>query len=147
MKKRRQKQQLMKGMNEQPPSSALFSLHPIKMKGRGNPALLFGSSSPMDQSQALFRPTHVAVDKSQKQLHINWNDGHESNYSFEQLRAACPCAECKAHQADDNPLRQALIVSTGLESAQLIGNYAIQFLWDDGHRFGIFTWEYLRSLG
>lgn len=100
----------------------------------------------MDKTQTPLRPTNVAVDKTQKQVRTSWNDGHESVYSFEQLRAACPCAECKAHQADDNPLGQALVVSTELESAQLVGNYAIQFLWDDGHRFGIFTWEYLRSL-
>lgn len=101
----------------------------------------------MEGNETPLRPTNVAVDKSQKTVRIGWKDGHESVYSFDQLRAACPCAECKAYAADDNPLRQAMIVSTGLESAQLVGNYAIQFLWDDGHRFGIFTWDYLRSLG
>lgn len=100
----------------------------------------------MGEAHAPPRPTNVVVDKSQKRVRISWNDDQESTYSFEQLRVACPCAECKSYRADDNPLRQALTVS-GLESAQLVGNYAIQFLWDDGHRFGIFTWEYLRSLG
>jgi DUF971 family protein len=92
------------------------------------------------------RPTNVAVDKTQKQVRIDWNDGHASVYSFEELRAACPCAECKAYRADEDPLRRAEFVSTGLDSAQLVGNYALQLLWDDGHRFGIYTWEFLRSL-
>jgi len=100
----------------------------------------------MNHDQSPFRPTNVAVDKTQKQVRISWNDGRQSAYSFEQLRSACPCAECKAYRSDNNPLRQAIIISTGLESAQLVGNYAIQFLWDDGHRFGIFTWDYLHSL-
>jgi DUF971 family protein len=101
----------------------------------------------MNEQQTSIRPANITVDKQEKQVHINWTDGRESTYSFEKLRAACPCAECRAHRADDNPLRQALVVSTGLQDVQLVGNYAIQFIWDDGHRFGIFTWEFLRSLG
>ena len=101
----------------------------------------------MAQNPASLRPTNVVVDKSEKSVRILWSDGHQSLLSFEELRAACPCAECQALRADTDPLRQAVLVSTGLESAQLTGNYAIQFTWDDGHRFGIFTWEYLRSLG
>jgi DUF971 family protein len=100
----------------------------------------------LEQNHVSVRPSDVAVDKTQKQVRIIWNDGGESVYSFEHLRAACPCAECRAHKFDDNPLRQALIVSVDLESAQLVGNYAIQLTWDDGHRYGIFTWEYLRSM-
>jgi DUF971 family protein len=80
-------------------------------------------------------------------VRVDWNNGSTSVFTFEQLRAACPCAECRALQEKNDPLRRALMVSTGLESAQLVGNYAIQFIWDDGHRFGIYTWEYLSSLG
>ena len=101
----------------------------------------------MKKRRATLRPENVAVDKTEKQIRINWNDSRASTYSFEQLRAACPCAECRAYKTDDNPLRRALLVSTDLDGAQLVGNYAIQLLWDDGHRFGIFTWDYLRSLG
>jgi DUF971 family protein len=101
----------------------------------------------MENKKSSLRPTNIAVDKSQKQVRIDWNDGHQSLYSFENLRAACPCAECKAYQRDNNPLRSALLVSTDLEGAQLVGNYALQLIWDDGHRFGIYTWDYLRSLG
>jgi len=92
------------------------------------------------------RPTNIEINRPRRQVRLTWNDGATSTLSFEQLRTACPCAECKAYQSDDNPLRQAMLVSTGLESAQLVGNYAIQFQWEDGHRFGIYTWEYLRSL-
>ena len=101
----------------------------------------------MDKRRASLRPENVAVDKTEKQVRISWNDGRDSIHSFERLRAVCPCAECKASAADENPLRRALLVSTDLEGAQLVGNYATQISWDDGHRFGIYTWEYLRSLG
>jgi DUF971 family protein len=32
---------------------------------------------------------------------------------------------------------------TGLE---MVGNYAIQPTWDDGHSTGIYAWDYLRRL-
>jgi DUF971 family protein len=34
-------------------------------------------------------------------------------------------------------------VMTGLE---MVGNYALQPVWDDGHSTGIYTWEYLKRL-
>jgi DUF971 family protein len=101
----------------------------------------------MGEHGARVLPENVAVDKTKKRIRIIWNDGCESTYSFEQLRAACPCAECRAHRNGDDPLSGALPVSTDLDSAQLVGNYAMQLDWDDGHRYGIFTWAYLRSLG
>lgn len=39
------------------------------------------------------------------------------------------------------PARSYLV--TGVE---MIGNYALQPTWDDGHHTGIYTWEYLRRL-
>jgi DUF971 family protein len=101
----------------------------------------------MARDETLLRPASITVDKSDAELRILWQDGHESAYAFDKLRAACPCAECKAHRQDDNPLRQAMLVSIELESAQLVGNYALQLVWRDGHSFGIFSWDYLRSLG
>lgn len=101
----------------------------------------------MEQKPVPARPTSITVDKATAQVRVAWEDGHESAFSFEQLRAACPCAECKAYRSQDVPLSRAALVSIGLESAELVGNYAIQFVWDDGHRFGIYPWEYLRQLG
>jgi DUF971 family protein len=36
--------------------------------------------------------------------------------------------------------------SYGVETVSMVGNYALQFFWDDGHHTGIYTWEYLRQL-
>jgi DUF971 family protein len=30
---------------------------------------------------------------------------------------------------------------------QAVGNYGITIAWADGHKFGIYTWSYLRALG
>lgn len=36
--------------------------------------------------------------------------------------------------------------SYGVDSLEVVGNYALQFTWDDGHHTGIYTWEYLLRL-
>jgi DUF971 family protein len=36
--------------------------------------------------------------------------------------------------------------SDKLERVDLVGNYAIQLVWKDGHSYGIYSWEYLRDL-
>ena len=32
------------------------------------------------------------------------------------------------------------------ERVELVGNYALQFFWSDGHNTGIYTWDYLYRL-
>lgn len=36
--------------------------------------------------------------------------------------------------------------SYAVDSINMIGNYAMQPIWDDGHSTGIYTWDYLRHL-
>ena len=33
-----------------------------------------------------------------------------------------------------------------LQSAEMVGNYALKFVWGDGHGEGLYVWEHLRSL-
>ena len=82
---------------------------------------------------------------------LEWDDGHRGPVSLKTLRDACPCATCKGETvllhhyapvtpAADTPGRYQL---TG---AQTVGNYAMQFIWGDGHSEGLFAWDYLRGL-
>jgi DUF971 family protein len=36
--------------------------------------------------------------------------------------------------------------STEMAELQRVGNYALQIIWQDGHRAGIYSWDYLREL-
>jgi len=36
--------------------------------------------------------------------------------------------------------------SAELLSIEVVGNYALLPVWADGHRYGIYTWDYLRRL-
>lgn len=33
-----------------------------------------------------------------------------------------------------------------VEKVEIVGNYALQFYWSDGHHTGIYTWDYLYRL-
>jgi DUF971 family protein len=103
------------------------------------------------------QPTSIKVHKtSGTTMEIGWNDGHQSTYSFAYLRAACPCALCneergKSHRPPDQPtppdasaLQMFKPQLRPVEVSQ-VGNYAISFNWNDGHKHGIFSWDYLRN--
>ncbi len=102
------------------------------------------------------RPTGITADRKAGTMTIPWNDGHVSEYTFTWLREACPCAECRGgHEnmgtipepQDDLfliPLRDAR--ETQLQDVQMMGNYAINPIWMDGHKHGIYNWAYLRAI-
>jgi DUF971 family protein len=101
----------------------------------------------------IYHPTEITASRSKAILTIVWDDGHRSEYRFVDLRAACPCAECQGtHGTEPKAIDADLMLSlrsdkaTQLESLEQAGNYALQITWQDGHRFGIYTWPYLRSL-
>ena len=84
---------------------------------------------------------------------IAWSDGHTSVYSPGYLRKICPCAECKGTHG--TPPKAFNILNTNqvegaprqtiIEGVEPMGNYAIAFIWGDGHREGIYSWPYLRA--
>jgi DUF971 family protein len=81
-------------------------------------------------------------------LLIEWPDGHQSRFDFEDLRAACPCAACRdeskgGHHRSDRAPRPP--EATHLLRVVPVGRYAIGLGWGDGHSTGIYSWEYLRD--
>jgi DUF971 family protein len=100
------------------------------------------------------RPTGITANRQTRQLTIGWEDGHESVYSFTLVRAACPCAECRGgheHMGGlPDPgafdLEDMETPATRLRNLEAVGTYALTFEWEDGHHFGIYNWNYLRSI-
>ena len=85
------------------------------------------------------------------ELAIHWSDGVESYFGLELLRRACPCAACGGEpDLLGNIARPHLIYSEKsfqLAGFDLVGGYALQPRWADGHSTGIYSFTYLRRLG
>ena len=96
-------------------------------------------------------PKDLKVQLKEQRLIIDWMDGTRNEYPLPMLRRQCPCATCRTEREEhaDNPLHILNSDPTGVRvtHAKLVGNYAIQFFWSDGHNTGIFDFRYLRSLG
>jgi DUF971 family protein len=85
-----------------------------------------------------------------QEVAIVWDDGVETYFSFERLRAASPSASNIGERdilgnqyggggAKSFPGVQVL----GWER---VGNYALRFDFSDGHRTGLYSFDYLRTL-
>ena len=97
-------------------------------------------------------PLDIAIDLKQNEVRIKWQDEHASVYTLDFLRQNCPCALCEDERkkAKTTPLYVTPPAIGKLDPsrpAEKVGQYALQFFWADGHRSGIYTYEYLRQLG
>ena len=101
----------------------------------------------------MVKPKGITLNKTESYLEIIWSDNRVCRYPLSHLREACPCVECRgghanmgAHNDPDDILKLTPARSYKVEDLQLIGNYALQPVWDDGHNSGLYTWEYLYKI-
>ena len=84
-------------------------------------------------------------------LAIRWNDGDESYLDLEMLRRACPCAGCCGEpdalgHVDKPGVSYDPARSFRLRSYGMVGGYAFQPVWEDGHATGLYSFDLLRRL-
>ncbi|MBV9659461.1 MAG: DUF971 domain-containing protein [Verrucomicrobia bacterium] len=101
-------------------------------------------------STTRLQPTDIQVFGHE--LAIRWSDGVESYLALEPLRRACPCATCSGEpdalgriykgDVSYDPAR-----SFTMTSYSMVGGYAFQPVWGDGHQTGLYTFPLLRRLG
>ena len=91
--------------------------------------------------------TRIEIEGGAQMLLV-WRDGTEQRFSARELRAACPCASCREPAGAQRVavfLRGPIEIEIG--DAKLVGSYGINLRFrPDGHRTGIFSFDYLRSL-
>ncbi len=82
-----------------------------------------------------------------REFDIQWSDGHASRYSFRYLRQNCQCALC-VDEWTSRPILARESVAEDLKGmgASLVGQYALQFGFSDGHSTGIYTFDHLRKI-
>ncbi len=99
------------------------------------------------------RPKAITLNKAEGFLEIVWQNDRVCQYPLSELREACPCAECRGGHSrmgrafDPNSILELKPKRVyAIQKVELVGNYALQPTWDDGHHTGIYTWDYLWRL-
>lgn len=85
--------------------------------------------------------------KDAKTLVIHWNDGSQDAFDVRHLRLSCPCAAC-VNEWTGAPLLDPDKVDKDVVPTKLlsVGRYAMAIHWSDGHRTGIYSYDYLKKL-
>ena len=99
-----------------------------------------------ETQESLAVPKRVSVGPAK--VKIEWSDGHRSVHDNAALREACPCAMCKGEPPAIGlstviPLTPAAPKGIAATSFAMVGRYAISFSWSDGHRSGIYPYDYI----
>jgi DUF971 family protein len=93
-------------------------------------------------------PVRIDANRAAGTVAIAWADGHETTFDAPTLRRLCPCAYCRGEAGmpgwlDTNPAFTPDQVR--LVDVALVGTYAIQPTWGDGHATGFHTFQLLRE--
>lgn len=80
-------------------------------------------------------------------IKIIWSDNHESVFIARDLRLRCQCAQCVEEMTGRKLLDPSTVpLEVKPNEIKLVGRYAIQIWWSDGHSSGIFPFVFLRNL-
>jgi len=94
----------------------------------------------------MVEPTQI-IEENEREISIKWSDDAETRYNAADLRRNCPCASCVNEWTGEKILNEANVSDDlTIESTSVVGRYALNFHFSDGHETGIFSFQYLRKL-
>ena len=86
-------------------------------------------------------------------LVVSWEDGRESHYPIPHLRRWSPSAEARKARESlaNNPLAVLSSSAKSVDeltavSIERVGSYAVRIVFNDGHRTGLYSWEWLSQI-
>jgi len=91
-------------------------------------------------------PTEINLHSKSRRLEISFDDGRTFELSYEFLRVYSPSAEVRGHGPGQETLQTGK-QEVDILAVEPVGQYAIQPRFSDGHDTGIYSWDYLYSLG
>ena len=91
-------------------------------------------------------PLEIRLNRDEKLLEVDFNDGKSFKITFELLRVESPSAEVQGHSPEQ---KQLVSGRRNVEIMEIVpvGNYAVTLKFDDLHDSGIYTWDTLRAFG
>lgn len=94
--------------------------------------------------------TPESVDAIGNEIAIRWSDGSEDFFPMHQLRRFSPSAE---NQGEKDLLGQPVFTPEEKDFSSVtvtqwvpVGGYALLFHFSDGHRTGIYAFDYLKKV-
>lgn len=91
-------------------------------------------------------PTLIELHQKSRVLEIAFSDGKHFSLPYEFLRVYSPSAEVRGHGPGQETL-QVGKKNVEITAAEPVGTYAMQLVFSDGHDSGLYSWEYLHSMG
>ena len=92
-------------------------------------------------------PTDIKLKRAEGILEISWSDQTPRRYNVRQLRCQCACAGCVDELTGVRTLDvNAVPDDIAISGMQLVGNYALKFVFSDGHDTGIYSWDRLYEI-
>lgn len=95
-------------------------------------------------------PKQIKIENKDT-LFIKWEDDSETRIGLKYLRDECPCASCKGETILLKTYRPPKLTVLSpdmykIKNIEVVGEYAIQLTWKDGHNTGIYSWDYFKEL-
>lgn len=98
------------------------------------------------KASSLPLPT-VIEPYSSTELLITWNREESYKIPYLDIRFYCPCAGCVDENSGERTVVKAdLQTSVRPTQVHVVGRYAIQFHWSDGHNTGMYHFDRLYEL-
>jgi DUF971 family protein len=99
----------------------------------------------MDEAESAW-PVELRLHKDRRTLTVIFDNGRSFDLSAEYLRVKSPSAEVQGHSPDERKT-VAGKKDVAILELQPVGNYAVRLVFDDLHSTGIYSWDYLFTLG
>ena len=91
-------------------------------------------------------PTEIVLHQKSRVLEVAFSDGKRFRLPCELLRVYSPSAEVRGHGPGQEVL-QAGKKDVEITELEPVGAYAVRPVFSDGHDTGIYSWDYLYTLG
>ena len=93
-------------------------------------------------------PKSITLNKNKKSIQVEYPNNTFLLLTSSYLIACSPSAENKDKlRKSDVSERKEAFNSVMINKVEAVGNYAIRIIFDDGHNTGIYSWEYIYTIG
>ncbi len=90
-------------------------------------------------------PVEIRLTANRTRLSLQWADGTRQDLPAAELRAQSPSAGTRRLKIDG--LKAAIPADLTIQDVRLLGRYALNLVFSDGHDRGIYPWALLQEIG